>query len=360
MKHTLRVVILLGLLAGCGGDTEEVGRADRPARPSLADDGTDTGELVFRLADFGFADPTQRPDVGRDLDGFDTSLASPLAGQCASPSGAVPPLDGPGGVDNVFYTQVGPIVDLVVPCLQDELQSEQLLGRGTLILHIEGWNGEASDSAVVASLVVAADGTSADFDEVAWDATTHQLVLASDGTTPAADPQGQPDDAYIVRPDSVDGSGTPRLRDTNAYLSDGTLVFAIPERGAVPLRARTTSLQVQMTDGLLLAQLSEDFASITTGSLSGRYGLADFLNQAGSIGICEPQQSLVEQQLRGSLDVRTDATAAPGGECDAMSFGFPFTGVPTTLATLDGKVTLAGSNPPLANACEYLAGEVCQ
>ena len=85
MKHALKVMVLLGMLTGCAGESAEVGRGDRPVRPSVPDDGTDTGELVFRLSDLGFV--TTGSNVGRNLDGLDTTVAD-RAAECSAPSAA--------------------------------------------------------------------------------------------------------------------------------------------------------------------------------------------------------------------------------------------------------------------------------
>lgn len=359
MKRTLRVGVLLGVLAGsagCTGGATEVGRGDRPIRPSVDDDGTDAGELVFRLADFGFADPTIGV-VGRNLDGFETGVPPSMARQCDAPSGSEPPVDGEGGIDNT-WSRLANIIDLVVPCAQTALDQEHAAGRGTLLVRVEGWNGAANDSVVTASLLVAADGTSSDKSDVEWNATTHELVMLSDGTTPASEPTGASSDTYVVRPDSFDVAGTtPRVIDTDAYIADGTLVFAIPERARIPLNAGSASLTVELTDGLLLAELASDFSGIEGGTLSGRYSLAAFVDAAPAVGVCGAELVLVEAQIEAFLDVLSNP-AAEGGTCEAMSVGFPFAGVAATFATKSGATELAGSNPPFGIACE--TGVVCQ
>lgn len=350
MMHALKVMVLLGMLTGCAGESAEVGRGDRPVRPSVPDDGTDTGELVFRLSDLGFV--TTGSNVGRNLDGLDTTVAD-RAAECSAPSGATPRQDGPGGVDNAFGEVLAPALDLILPCFESGVQLQQSLGRGTLLLRVEGWNGGANDSAVTASLLVSADGTSDSLGDVMWEASTHQLVLTSDGTTPAADPQGVADDVYMARPDSFDAEegATPRVRDTNAYLSNGTLVFSLPDNAGVPLNGGGSSLVMRLTDGLILAELSADFSTINAGSISGRNDISAFLHAAETVGVCPALAEAIEGQLGIVADVHSNPNAAEGGDCDAISVGIPFVGAPATLAESAGKLTSAGTNPPLGNAC---------
>lgn len=325
----------------------------RPPRPDIVD-GDEAGELVFRITDVQLNSQVDWSNVGRNLDGYVTTVDTTDQRQCDPPSGAAPPVDGPGGIDNAMGAQLLSIIELLIDCLESELNNSHVLGQGTLLLWIEGWNGMSSDSLVRVSMLVAADGTSLPSNQVQWDDATNQLVLVSDGVTPADPPTGAPTDNYYIRPDSFSGGGSPIaiLRDAQAYINDGTLVFAIPERGDIPLNAGIGSLTIRVTDGLILADLADDFSSITSGALSGRFSLVDLLNAGESIGVCPgATQNSVEMQFQNLLDVKSSAAAAPGGECDAMSLGIPFEAVPATLPRSGALPTRAGTNPPLPNAC---------
>lgn len=365
MEHTsLRVlasVVVAGLMvSGCNVyDASLVGSGlmtdGRPPRPTEPDDPTLNNELVFRINEVLLNSDVDWSSVGRNLDGFNTTIAATDQRQCDPPSGAAPPVDGPGGIDNAMGAQLLSIIELLINCLESELNNSHLVGEGTLMLWVQGWNGMKDDSVVSVSMLVAADGTSLDAADVEWDETTNQLVQLSDGVTPAAEPTGAPDDNYFIRPDSFSGGGTPVaiLRDSNAYIADGTIVFVIPERGDIPLNAGIGSLTIRITDGLILADLSEDFTSITTGALSGRFSLGDLLNAGESIGVCPgPTQTNVEEQFQDLLDVKASAAAEPGGECDAMSLGIPFQAVRATIPRDGALPVRVSSNPPLPNACD--------
>lgn len=325
-----------------------------PPRPDIPDDGTDTMQLMFRIYDVPLSgDPSFWDGVGRNLDGFNTSIDSVDDRQCDPPAGASVPVDGPNGLDNVMGKQLLPYIGVIITCLEDELAASHLRGEGTLLLWVQGWNGSNNDSRVTVSLLVSADGTSADAEDVMWDTGTHQLVLASDGVTPAPGPAAAATDSFYIRPESFTGGSNPIpvLRDIAGYIADGTLVYAIPERGDIPLNAGIGSLTIRVTDGLILAELSEDFMSISSAALSGRFGLQDLLMAGASIGVCDEIRDDVEETFEPLLDVKSSATAAAGGPCEAMSLGIPFQGARINEQLVDGVPIRAGSNPPLPNAC---------
>ena len=364
MEHTnLRVLasVVAGLMvSGCNVyDASLVGSATDgpyrgPPRPDIPDDGSDTGQLMFRIFDVPLSgEPAFWDGIGRNLDGYTTTVDSIAERQCDPPVGASVSVDGENGVDNTMGKELLPYIELLIPCLEDELAASHLRGEGTLLLWIQGWNGMKDDSRVTVSLLVAADGTSVAPDDVMWDMATHQLVLASDGVTPAPAPSSQQTDTYFMRPESFTGSSNPIpvLRDVAGYIADGTLVYTIPERGDIPLNAGIGSLTIRVTDGMILAELNEDFTRITSAALSGRFGLSDLLSAGLSIGICQDIRDSVERRFEPLLDVKSSASAAPGGDCEAMSLGIPFQGAVTDITLETGVPLRAGSNPPLPNAC---------
>jgi len=309
---------------------------------------------MFRIFDVPLSGPPSFWDgIGRDLDGFTTAIDSPSQRQCDPPAGSSVPVDGPDGVDNAMGKELLPFIELLISCLEDELAASHLRGEGTLLLWIQGWNGTNNDSRVTVSLLVAADGTSAPTDDVVWDVVGHRLVLASDGMTPAPAPSAQRTDNYYMRPESFSGGSNPIpvLRDVAGYIADGTLVYAIPERGDIPLNAGIGSLTIRVTDGMILAQLNEDFTRITSAALSGRFGLSDLLDAGLSIGICSDIRDSVELRFIPLLDVKSSASAPAGGDCEAMSLGIPFQGAITDITLEAGVPLRAGSDPPLPNAC---------
>src|SRR5690606_3936666 len=123
--------------------------------------------------------------IGLNLDGIDTQPPD-LEVECTS----IDPRDGDDGIDNKLGQGLLPSL-LITPALLSlpcELELSFERGRGTMLLRIENWNGEANDSTVTASLVSAVDAISApadSLDSLAWEGTD---LLLSEGGEPAPHP----------------------------------------------------------------------------------------------------------------------------------------------------------------------------
>lgn len=330
-----------------------------PPKPDIPDDGTDAGELFFRLTDVQLNNTVDWANIGRNLDRLTTTTDTPDI-QCRAPAMGSPlPIDGPGGIDNVLGAQLLGIISIVIPCLEPALAGAHASGAGTLILHITGWNGERNDSRVQIALLTAADGTSEDPADVMWDSTARELVNVSD-SMPAPSATGATTDTYYIRSDSFSGGTTPvaNVFDNDAYISDGTFVFALPDRERIPLNAGIGSLTLSITHGVMVGTLNDDATAMTDGALSGRFRLQDLLNAGEPIGVCSETQPVVEMTFQEFLDVRSSEGDPndPESECDAMSLGIPFSGVATTVATDGGGTVLRTPNDPeLPNACQFIA-----
>ncbi len=328
----------------------------RPPRPATDDFPELDMELVFRISDVQLNSEVDWLNTGRNMDGLVTTAENPMARQCTAPAGNLPPVDGPGGLDNAMGEQLlMVVVDFVIPCLEPALDRSHAAGEGTLMLWVRGWNGTSNDASLDVAMLVSADATSADQEDVEWDDVNHRLVQVSDGVTEAPSPSGAVTDNFFIRPDSFTGGGTPipRLRDASAYISNGTIVYEIPTGQAIPLNAGIGSLDIVFTDGLVLAELNDAFNTIEKASLSGRFSLFALLDAGESIGVCAGARAGVEAQFQGILDVMSNPATPPNEdlECDAMSLGIPFRGSLATLARDGDTLVRSGTNPPLPNAC---------
>lgn len=326
----------------------------RPQRPTF-DDPTVNMELVFRITDVQLNDEVDWLSTGRNMDGLITTLEDTRR-QCTPPAGSLPPIDGPGGIDNAMGEQLlRVVVNFVIPCLEPALDASHVAGRGTLMLWVQNWNGTSNDASVDVAMLVAADATSADLEDVQWDDTNHRLVQASDGVTEAPEPSGAVTDQFFIRPDSFTGGANPkpRLRDASAYIADGVIVYEIPSGERIPLNAGIGSLNIVFTDGLVLAELNDGFTAIDKASLSGRFSLNALLDAGESIGVCGDARQDVEEQFEEFLDVMSNPATPPSDDlsCDAMSLGIPFRGTLATIPREGGRPVRAGSDPPLPNAC---------
>ena len=148
----------------------------RPPRPDVEEMQDETMEMVFRINEVLLNSEVDWTSVGRNMDGYNTTLETTDLRQCDPPSGAAPPIDGPNGIDNAMGEQLLSIIELLIDCLESELNMSHVRGEGTLLLWIQNWNGTNNDAHISVSMLVAADGTSLDAEDVEWDETTNQLV----------------------------------------------------------------------------------------------------------------------------------------------------------------------------------------
>lgn len=344
-----------------------------PTRPDVAD-GEDGPVRVFALGDVVLAQsPARWSTIGYDLDGFYTRQATDPVECVPKPDldakldfSERPPnvqLDGEDGIDNVFGAALYDAVKLGLtatglfeagedPDIEREARTSHRAGRGTLLVRITGWNGTPNDPRVqveVAQSVFATACEGGTPPSITYDSQTQQPRLQ--GGDPLPPPAWEGFDCYWMRPDSFPLTlERSFLNDDDAYVSEGTLVFHLPER-EILFFADPVAVPVVLSDNVFTMDLGEDGA----GNLiaAGRWTIND-LNRVGPhIGICPGStQALLESTLHRLADLRQPAPA-PGGErrydiaCNALSIGVLFeTAVP---ATWVGKSGVPG--PMLPNFC---------
>jgi hypothetical protein len=365
-----------------GGVTETWGRRP-PPRP---EDGADweIGRQVFALRDVVLDQHTLAYpwyDIGYDLDGYQTATAADAVtdgAECVPPAALSanpyadwtetrpPPvmLDGNDGIDNVFgerlyllHHAAGSSDDAA---LETTIRLDQESGRGTWILVLDGWNGEANDPRVTVSLVHAAGGTPCSHVESVEFDDAYRLVLAEDGTTPAPAPGWwSGGDCWWVRGDSLamDGS-TPSTLDDLAYVSEGTLVVRLPDRVALPFFAGPLGSLMHLTDAVLTARIertstSAGLAGLHHVTVAGRWALSDVAQDLTHLAVCGVVRSVVQNQVDQMADLRSNPQDAHSlnQPCNALSVGFLFqAGVSAALAGGDVAASI-GPSEPLPEHC---------
>jgi hypothetical protein len=382
---------------GPDGSALEWGRKP-PDRPAESDPpGEHVGPFVFALHDVVLNQQGGAwREIGYDLDGYDTvSNASAVTHghECVPPrehnrqpdygwAEAHPPnvpLDGEQGIDNVFGGQLFPFVESTLQVLSstDEpnlpfddpdvtfeglVRDNHQAGRGTWLLVLHDWNGQPNDRAVTAAFARAAAGTPcADVDEVTYDTESHQLVMASDGTTPASPPAWDGNDCYWIHEDDVVITGESfAYWVDNAYVADGTFVMPLGDLWpGLDLSAGPVAMSMRLLGAVLTARIegigsaSPRLEDIT---IAGRWSLTNLGQTARHLGICPHSgEQLILTQL---LDRQADLRANPDDPhfldqpCNAISLGLLFEG--GTLASLAGGDDLADSavqGEPLPDLC---------
>lgn len=301
-----------------------------PPRPAAEAEGPDAEVLTVALRDVVLNQDSDRwKDIGLDLDDLDSKVPVPEV-ECLPPNEtADPELDGTDGIDNAFGSRLFPIVRLALPNLEADSRTNQAAGIGAIILQVSHWNGTRNDPSMTVLLTQSAGGTSADPESVRFEGM--DLVNVSDGM-PAPPPAWDGNDHWWGRDDTffMNMEERPRVQDTNAYMSDGTLVMRLPDRVDILFFAGTTAgVRVRLTDAYAFGRFDEDFQTVAAATVAGRWSILDLLDTGNNIGICvgSAQRDLVEAQLDTIADVRSvRGTGGPAVTCDAISLGVNFAG----------------------------------
>lgn len=343
LLFTVAALIGGGVLVGCNafdgslvsdGGAGTVGRTP-PPRPLASTEGPDMFEVIdFALKDVALNQDGERwRSIGFNLDGLDSRGALPDV-ECVPPRPtASREVDGEEGIDNSFGHNLFPLINLVIPGIDDiALMSEQE-GLGAVLLRLRGWNGQDEDPRVEVTLAqsvfaVQGDGSDEppefelrDFVPYATAADTERMPLpAWDGT-----------DWFFARRDSfvMDDEERPKIRDDNAFVSGRNLVMRLPDRVEILFPGPENGVSVRLTDAVAVGRIGDDLETIGPVVIGGRWALNDLLETAQAVGVCveDSEYTLLRNQLDTIADIRT--TAGTGGEgvpCDAVSIGITFMG----------------------------------
>jgi hypothetical protein len=192
-------------------------------------------EIVSVLSAIDFGDspsnpvtqPTRYRTLGLDVDGRCTLDPGALTtGQeCHLPDYAHGVPDGPQGQDNA----VGALIQFIrdrVPSFTTENYTQALRAgkAANIIFHATGYNGELNDDRVNVSLLIAAPFGS-------YRPNGTEPILDGSYSPNGTQPKWDGNDLWPIASDCLkDGKlATPRFIDENAYVSNGKLVFTIPD-----------------------------------------------------------------------------------------------------------------------------------
>ncbi len=314
-----------------------------PARPPMTTEGPDGEELLFALRNVFLDQEEAWATVGYDLDGRNTTSENGDQ-ECLDAEQGFE-LDGEDGIDNVFGGAFFPSVQKVLPTIQDDARAAQDAGRGTLLLHVRGWNHEPNDPLITVDIVQAAAGTSEDPSLVEFDG--FELVYIADGE-PAPPPAWDGNDHWWAREDSyLNGeTETPFIQDDDAYVANGTAVVQLPTNRPILFFVGDKGVIVRLSDAVATAELVDSGESLSNIVVAGRWAVDDLHAIAPNIGLCIPSLvALLNQEASLRADVRADGEPS-NSPCDAVSMGVSFElGVKGTFVDL-------GPSRPIPNPCE--------
>jgi hypothetical protein len=349
-------IACLVALVGCDAYKEgHLDRAGGPGRlperpaPTSSEGGNDEQELVYALHDVVLnqtdGDPAAWETIGLNLDDRNTRTDADPNQLCKRPdnSGAYPRIDGVNGIDNMLGSTLWPNIGGFVggstgaEVFEQQMNAGFESGKGTIILRLFGWNGTANDDNVEVWLFPAAAGTTSPASAVEFKVGTNDLVLTASPTTPAAAPSwdGSAMSGWYGNKASFADPTAPTpmmpiIRDLNGYISNGVFVMKIAPDDILALRvADFASVAVQLSGAYIVARLSDDFSTVESGFIAGRFSLDNLFAVGGSVGICGTLRQQVSTLFDKMADVLADPTQAggPSAVCDAVSVGVAFRAV---------------------------------
>lgn len=358
--QSMRALLALLLLAGCQvydpSLVSQDGRCEGrrpPARPAV-DDGADGEDIVFGLGEVLL---DQEEDAlwsrtGYNLDGYCTGAPDFLQPCVRGQRGGGPTSDGVDGIDNVLGSDLFPLVEAVVPGIQETSRMRQREGGGLIILRLRGWNGEPNDPHVHVTITQSVDTVPAGRD----DPPPELLFIDYDAHLPGGEPAPSPlldgNDYAFVRADTFIAGNLdePIVFDSNAYVADDVLVAKLPDRVELLFQGDGVGVVARLIGGVVTGTFTDDRLGLQDVVVAGRWTMVDLLRTAESIGVCQGtgEYMLLRSRLEALLDVSSTTDDEPGTTCDAISIGVGFTGYRMRLGgTVEGPDVLSRCDEPL-------------
>jgi hypothetical protein len=317
--------------------------------------------VAVRSIDLGEGQPNA--EVGLDLD-----LTCSCQGEgptCTPLNDAGPRCDGPDGRDNAALRIFNVLSSAFgSDAFGSDFYSQQSeTGGWSLLMRIRGYNGQPDDDRVR-------------FD---WYITT-SFALGNPGQQPAWGGNDEwPVSSTSLYPIADAGmeAGTPldggtydlegvKYTDSNAYVSGGVLVAALPEAELV-LAGSINTISVKVSGGFVVAPIEPvpgvgDGFALRDGTLVGRWRVEEVFRSISSFRDNDGMPycttglfySAGKKQFCASADI-LDSPGSPTSPCDALSLGIKFQTHPAKLGTiLDPAPPTPGCDPasdPANDSC---------
>lgn len=323
---------------------------DRPPSDDNDGGGNFTVVAAFNTIDIGLSAAPEAgvPPYGYDLDGVCTCPGPP---SCQQIKGATESCDDDAGRD---HTAIELFSTLRSAASTGTAQIDEGLSAGqySLLLVINGYNGQPDDSHVVVDFYV-----------------SNGLERDEDGGIPVPQFNGQ--DRWTIDPSTINGT-MPIFEDDTAYVSGGLVVAKLP--GQVPIvfgdRSFLGGARMFLSGTIVVGSLSpyqlESEAgtafgyALTKGTIAGRWPTSSLLATLATIPDTTTKDggylcgnsfayTLIKEAVCYSADISqselNDNQQPSLAPCDAVSVGLQFTAVPAQLGSVLAE-------PPAPAGCE--------
>jgi hypothetical protein len=263
---------------------------------------------------------------GYDLDGKITSASSTDVCSLVPGASKQVQVDGNGGIDNSWGSQIMPILDTLDSTTAQTVNDELQAGVWTQMTYVVGFDDSTGNTTSATGLtgVVLMGATYSSSQVPSWDLSTNWPVAPEfiSGCTPT-----------MGCPAGTDPVKNAQLRLTTAYQTSGTFVSGSPIDLTLPLDIGGQVLPVNLHHATLSFSPQAP-GSVTNGTLAGVVSTSDLIDGlqqvAGrvSTSLCSGSAfQSIAMQIEQTSDILLNGSSVsnvPGMVCNAISVGMGF------------------------------------
>jgi hypothetical protein len=291
---------------------------------------------------------------GYNLDGKVTTTASTDVCTLVPGSSKQVQVDGNGGIDNSFGSQIVPIILTLDSTVGNTLNTDIAGGGFTIMTYVKGFDDSAGNMTTATGLtgvLLAAGKYSADGGAPSWDTTTVWPVLPDPGLISGCDPvQGCPA--------GTDPVANAVIKFGAAFQTKGTFVNGTPSPLTLSLSFSGQTLSLNIASAVISFDPLMPGA-VTNGTIAGVLDTTGLINGLQSIAghistsLCSGSAfASIAMQIQQTSDIQlaTDGktvTNSAGSPCNAISIGLGM-----DMTEIAPPSVIAPGSPAAANVCD--------
>ncbi len=275
---------------------------------------------------------------GYNLDNKVTTSASTDVCTLVPGSSKQVQVDGMGGIDNSFGSQIMPIIGTLDSTASQTLNSDINTGSFTVMTYVVGFDDSAGNTTTATGLsgVLLAGGKySADGGVPAWDTTTVWPVIPDQGLISGCTSTGG-------CPAGTDPIQNAVVKFNGAFQTGGTFVSGAPNPLTLSLSIGGQELSLNIASAVISFDPMAP-GSVTNGTIAGVLDttqlIAGLMNVAGNIStsLCSGSAfQSIAMQIEQTSDIVLNGTTvsnAAGPQCNAISIGLGFNSTEIAIPT---------------------------
>jgi hypothetical protein len=266
---------------------------------------------------------------GYNLDGKVTTASSTDVCTLVPGSSKQVQVDGNGGIDNSFGSQIMPIIITLDATASQTLNDDINTGSFTVMTYVVGFDDSASNTTTATGLtgvLLAGAKYSADGGVPAWNTTTNWPVLPDQGLISGCTSTGG-------CPSGTDPIANAVVKFNGAFQTKGTFVSGAPNPLTLSLSIGGQELSLNIASAVISFDPLMP-GSVTNGTIAGVLDttqlIAGLMNVAGNIStsLCSGSAfQSIAMQIEQTSDILLNGTTVSntsGSQCNAISIGLGF------------------------------------